>query len=105
MDRDLRVERYSQTENSQHSKQSRFFNRQDLDPFVAPYRVPDDYEAIPSSWGVYTRGLIWPGRRAINWTTMVAELLALIKFDLWDRWHTVSRQGHWVIPLSQRFLG
>lgn len=35
-----------------------FLNRQNLDPFVVPYRVPDDYEAIRSSWGVYTRGLI-----------------------------------------------
>lgn len=85
------------------SKQSRFFNQQDLDPFVVPYRVPDDYEAIQSSWGVYTRGFIWSGRRAINWTTMVAELLALIKSDLWDRWHTIFQQVRRVTSFPEHF--
>lgn len=82
--------------NSQLSKQSRFLKSiGSLDPFVVPYRVSDDYEAIQSSWEVYTRGLIWPGRRPINWTTIVAELLALIKFNLCDRWRAPSSgQGH-----------
>lgn len=32
----------------------------------------------------YTRGLIWPDGRPINRTTIVGELLALIKFNLCD---------------------
>lgn len=69
-----------------------------------PYRVSDDYEAIQSSWEVHTRGLIWPGRRPINWTTIVAELLALIKFNLCDRWRTPSSGQGRRRSLSNRSL-
>lgn len=41
----------------------------------------------------YTRGLIWPDGRPINRTTIVGELLALIKFNLCERTRSFS-QGH-----------